>query len=300
MLRAKRLADGSTTGPLESEIWLDVESPSPEELESIKPWGLNPLSLADAREIGHWSRFEHYPEHLFLILRTLEPPHNSKSRTERVSYFYFPERRALITFRNEPVEYLEAEWGSFKGGSSLALWQRLLDRGVETFFDYLESLYGRVDDLEEEAVAGDQTELPRKVFSLRREVLYTRRLSSQARDALVRLEREPSLGADAYLFRDLTDRMGRVYEGLDAARDVLAGALEVHLSAQNNKLNLVVQRLTVISTLLLPLTLWAGIYGTNFKTFSEYDWASGRAFFWGGLVVIGATLAIWMKRKGWW
>ena len=38
----------------------------------------------------------------------------------------------------------------------------------------------------------------------------------------------------------------------------------------------------------------------RFKTFSEYDWASGRAFFWGGLVVIGATLAIWMKRKGWW
>jgi magnesium transporter len=94
--------------------------------------------------------------------------------------------------------------------------------------------------------------------------------------------------------------MGRVYEGLDAARDELSNVLEVHLSAQNNRLNRVVQALTVISVLFLPMTLWAGIYGTNFEAFTEYQWPAGRVYFWGGLAVIGGGLALWMKRRGWW
>ncbi|WP_028490607.1 CorA family divalent cation transporter [Thermus islandicus] len=76
--------------------------------------------------------------------------------------------------------------------------------------------------------------------------------------------------------------------------------LEVHPSAQGNRLNRVVQALTVISVLFLPMSLWAGIYGTNFDTFTEYHWPLGRVYFWGGLALIGGSLAWWMKRRGWW
>jgi len=291
-----------TCGPLQAQVWVDVETPTPEEIALIQQqYPLNPLALADAQEIGHWSRFEQYPKHFFLIFRTLESPQSAGSRTERVSYFYFPETQILLTYRNEPVDYLEQAWNSFRGGSGIWLWQRLVDRGVETFFDSVETLADRVEDLEELALNGDNTpETPRQVFASRREVLRIRRLASQAREALLHLERLPELGTDAYLFRDLTDRMGRVYEGLDAARDELSSVLEIHLSAQNNRLNRVVQTLTVISVLILPMSLWAGIYGTNFEAFSEYEWASGRVYFWGGLLLIGTGLALWMKRRGWW
>uniref|UniRef100_UPI0026296B8D magnesium transporter CorA family protein n=1 Tax=uncultured Meiothermus sp. TaxID=157471 RepID=UPI0026296B8D len=212
-----------------------------------------------------------------------------------------PESQVLLSYRNEPVDYLEQAWNSFRGGSSIWLWQRLVDRGVETFFDYVEALTDRVEDLEELAMnPNNSPEIPRRVFAARREVLRIRRLVSQAREALLHLERLPELGADAYLFRDLTDRMGRVYEGLDAARDELSNVLEVHLSAQNNQLNRVVQALTVMSVLFLPMTLWAGIYGTNFDAFTEYQWPYGRWFFWGGMLLIAGGLAWWMKRRGWW
>ncbi|RIH86266.1 Cobalt/magnesium transport protein CorA [Meiothermus luteus] len=302
MIRAKRFSDGMTTGLLPTEVWVDAETPTPEELALIQEhYPLNPLALADAQEIGHWSRFEEYPRHLFLVFRTLENPANPHSRTERVSYFYFPEVQVLLTYRNEPVHYLEEIWQSFRGGTGLRLWQRLLDQGVETFFAYTDALTDRVEELEERALDGaDAPELPRRIFSARREVLRVRRLASQAREALLHLERLPLLGPEAYLFRDLTDRMGRVYEGLDAARDELSNVLEVHLSTQGNRLNRVVQTLTVISVLFLPMTLWAGIYGTNFEAFSEYQWPWGRLYFWGGLALIGGGLAWWMRRRGWW
>ncbi len=302
MIRAKQLANGMTCGLLPEQVWVDVETPTPEELALVQQhYPLNPLALADAQEIGHWSRFEEYPRHFFLIFRTLEAPQNAHSRTERVSYFYFPETQVLLTYRNEPVDYLEQIWNAFRGGPCLRLWQRLLDQGVQTFFAYIDALTDRVEELEELALNGDNgPETPRRVFSARREVLRVRRLVSQAREALLHLERLPGLGSEAYLFRDLTDRMGRVYEGLDAARDELSNVLEVHLSAQSNRLNRVVQALTVISVLFLPMTLWAGIYGTNFETFTEYHWPYGRAFFWGGLVLIGGSLAWWMKGRGWW
>jgi magnesium transporter len=302
MIRAKRLADGMTCGPLQAQVWVDVETPTAEELAWLTAqYPINPLALEDAQEIGHWSRFEQYPKHLFLIFRTLETPHTAKSRTERVSYFYFPQNQVLLTYRNEGVEYIERAWESFRGGGCLWLWQQLLDRGVETFFAYVEALTDRLEELEELALDGDESsQVPRQVFANRREVLRIRRLVSQAREALLHLERLPELGGEAYLFRDLTDRMGRVYEGLDAARDELSNVLEVYLSAQSNRLNKVVQTLTVISVLFLPMTLWAGIYGTNFESFSEYGWPYGRLYFWGGLVTIAGLLAWWMKRRGWW
>ena len=302
MIRAKQLTDGMTCGPLQAKVWVDVETPTPEEVETIKQqFAINALALADAQEIGHWSRFEQYPQHLFLILRTLETPNSSTSRTERVSYFFFPDTQTLLTYRNEHVEYLEQAWNGFRGGSCIWLWQRLLDHGVETFFDYVENLIDRVEDLEEHALEGTDPTIPKQVFAIRREVLRVRRLVSQGREALLHLERLPILGADAYMFRDLTDRMGRVYEGLDAARDELSNVLEVYLSAQSNKLNRIVQNLTVISVLFLPMTLWAGIYGTNVKLLEyEWPWPYSSLFLWGGLVVIAVSLALWMKRQKWW
>ncbi|MER3483273.1 MAG: magnesium transporter CorA [Meiothermus sp.] len=302
MLRIRQLSTGAPCGPLAEGVWVDVETPTPEELETLKKtYPLNPLAIADAQEIGHWSRFEQYPEHLFLVFRTLEDPHRPRSRTERVSYLYFPERQVLLTWRNEPVAYLEEFWQNFYPCSAVVLWHRLLDRGVETFFTHVEGLHDRLEDLEEEALSHDGAEFPRLILETRRGVVGVRRLTSQAREALLHLERLPILGSDAYLFRDLTDRMGRVYEGLDAARDELSNVLDVNLAAQNNRLNLVVQRLTVLSALFLPLTVWTGIYGTNVKLGAyNLPFPQSEIFLWGGLVVIGVGLAIWMKRQKWW
>jgi magnesium transporter len=303
MVRTKYLADGLVCN-MQARVWVDVETPTAEEIRALQnQYPINDMALADAKEIGHWSRFESYPSHLLLIFRTLEAP-KAKSRTERISFFFFPEQQVLLTYRNEPVAYLEEAWQSFKGvanGSGcLWLWQKLLDRAVETFFDYADNLTEHLEDLEELALEGEGASTAHEVFSARREVLRVRRLASQARESLVHMERLPQLGSDAYLFRDPTDRMGRVYELLDAARDELSNILDISLAAQNNKLNKVVQSLTVISVLFLPLTLWAGIYGTNFESFSEYKWPLGSWFFWGGLVFIALSLSWWMKRQKWW
>lgn len=302
MIRIRQLSTGAPCGPLAEGVWVDVEAPTPEELQSLKQiYPFNPLALADAQEIGHWSRFEQYPEHLFLVFRTLEAPQEARSRTERVSYFYYPQRQVLLTWRNEQVHYLEDFWQHFYPCSAVVLWHRLLDRGVETFFSHIEGLHERLEDLEEEALRRDGADFPRLILEARRGVVGVRRLTSQAREALLHLERLPGLGNEAYLFRDLTDRMGRVYEGLDAARDELSNVLDVNLASQNNRLNLVVQRLTVLSAIFLPLTLWTGIYGTNVKL-SAYNlpFPASEGFLWGGLVVIAVALAVFMKRQKWW
>jgi magnesium transporter len=301
MLRVKRLADGAPA-PLQGEgLWVDLENPTPDEratLASLIP--INPFALEDALERGHWSRFERYPEHLFLILRTLENPDQAAPRQERVSYFVNLERQILVTFRNEHVAYIEANWSAFSGIPLLRLFHWLIDSGVNTFLSYNDNFAERMETLEEAALQGEDSRLAHQIQLARREMLGIRRLASRAREALAHLERLPELDGNAYLFRDLSDRMTRVYEGLDASREGLEAALEVYLSVQNNRLNLIVQRLTVISTLMLPMTLWAGIYGTNFEAFAEYHWSFGGWFFWGGLLAIGLGLAWVMRRMRWW
>ncbi len=150
------------------------------------------------------------------LIRTLEAPQEARSRTERVSHFHYPQRQVLLTWRNEQVHYLEDFWQHFYPCSAVVLWHRLLDRGVETFFSHIERLHERLEDLEEEALRRDGADFPRLILEARRGVV------------------------------------GRVYEGLDAARDELSNVLDVTLASQNNRLNLVVQRLTMLSAIFLP------------------------------------------------
>ena len=79
-------------------VWVDVESPNAEQLEDLKrAFTFNPLALEDALETEHWSRFERYPEHLFLIFRTLAEPEALTDRTEEVDVFWvLPETRASV------------------------------------------------------------------------------------------------------------------------------------------------------------------------------------------------------------
>ena len=133
-------------------VWVDVEAPTPEQVEDLKRhFVFNRLALEDALETEHWSRFERYPEHFYLIFRTLAEPEDLTDRTEEVDFFWFPEKKALVTFRHEPVTYLETVWretSSFSGRTPEDLIYALLQRGTDTFFTFLDELEDHSEVLE--------------------------------------------------------------------------------------------------------------------------------------------------------
>ena len=219
-----------------------------------------------------------------------------------------------MTFRDEPVTYLEAVWkevNGYKERTPVDVLYDLLQGGTETFFAFLDELEDRTEALEQRLFerqpgpeGGDVRSQPlyQEIFALRRTMISNRKRVSSAREYITQFSRhaaEVSPEAGIYL-RDVADHLSRVYGGLDAARDVLGGLLEVYLNVENQRLNEVIRTLTTVSTIFLPLTFLAGVWGMNFEYEPEFGWRYGYLFAWTCFLIVGGSLLWYFKRKKWW
>lgn len=282
-------------------VWVDAREPTPQEVAALRAsLSLNEFALEDALERGHWSRYERYPEHEFVVLRTLAEPEDKDTRTERVSMFWTD--HALLTVTNEEVTYLERVRGERRTGIGRPedVVYELLDHASDTFFEYADTLREHTDDLEERLfTARGGQDFAREVFDLKHCASGARRLVNGARDVSVALSRGANT-ADAVRFRDVQSNLARVSDTLDSLREVLSSTLDVHLNVQNQRMNEIVKTLTTVSTLFLPLTFLAGVWGMNFRFMPELEWRYGYALAWGSMLLVALGLMAYFKRRGWW
>lgn len=327
MIRTMNLVGRTSTDWTEHphSVWVDAEAPTPDELALLRRvFAFNPLALEDALTEGQWSRFEAYREHVFLVFRTLDDPAACTDATERVSIFWYPATDTLVTIRLRHVHYLDRTWNEFQPlshGSEERLIYTLLARGADTFFEFTDALEERTDALEERMLqSGEAGNFAREVFAYKHLLLSVRRLVSGARESVSafarhslivtnsprQLEGELALRFDpgaqeiASYFRDVVDSLARVYDSLDSAREVLSSILDVHLTVQQGRVNEVMRTLTTVSTVFLPLTFLAGVWGMNFQHMPELAWRYGYLMAWASFLLVAVGLAVYFKRRGWW
>ena len=154
----------------------------------------------------------------------------------------------------------------------------LIDAIVDNYFIILEKLGERIEFLEEALVTQPTTETLREIHSLKREMIFLRKAVWPLREVISSLERgESSLIQEStrvYL-RDVYDHTIQVIDTIETFRDMVSGMLDIYLSSVSNRLNAVMKVLTIITTIFMPLTFIAGIYGMNFKYMPELEWRWG-------------------------
>jgi magnesium transporter len=99
--------------------------------------------------------------------------------------------------------------------------------------------------------------------------------------------------------RDVYDHTINVLDTIETYRDMLSGMLDIYLSSISNRLNEVMKVLTIITTIFIPLSFIAGIYGMNFKFMPEIEWKYGYPVILAVMLFIGLTMVIYFKRKKW-
>jgi len=127
-------------------------------------------------------------------------------------------------------------------------------------------------------------------------------VSIREREILMRLARGefdvvPSEALPYY--RDVYDHLVRVADLAESYRDLVTGALDAYLSAQSNRMNEIMKTLTLISTVMLPLTFIAGVYGMNYENMPELKWRYGYPFALGLMIVVAVTIVVWFRRRKW-
>ena len=147
-----------------------------------------------------------------------------------------------------------------------------------------------------------------KIHELKRELLTLRRAIWPQRDAINMLIRDgsPLISDEVRIYlRDCYDHAVQVMDMVETYRELASSLTDVYLSSVSNKMNEVMKLLTIISTIFIPLTFIAGIYGMNFNTeksplnMPELNWFWGYPICILAMVLIAGGLVIFFWRRGW-
>jgi Mg2+ and Co2+ transporter CorA len=195
-----------------------------------------------------------------------------------------------------------------KSGRAGLIVAALADAVAETFLTAVDALDDEVDEVDDQVEAGDATVIRRRIRSLRHHLLRVRRVIGPTREAFhhvvdrrVDVEGRELLPHEVEIaFGDAYDKLLRAVDGLDLARDLLAGARDYLQAKISNDQNEVMKRLTVIASLLLLPTFIVGLYGQNFvHHFPEIHWRYGYLWSW-FLIISTSFLQLWFfRRKRW-
>jgi magnesium transporter len=129
-----------------------------------------------------------------------------------------------------------------------------------------------------------------------------RRIIAPQREVMNRLSRDdlPQIAPQNRIyFRDIYDHLVRLHDLSESVRDVITGGLDIYLSVTSNRLNEIMKALTIVSTIFLPLSFVAGVYGMNFRYLPELDWRYGYFTIWGVFILIVLGMLWYFRRRGW-
>jgi magnesium transporter len=300
-----------------SVSWVDVQGLGSENvlrrLGSV--FHLHPLVLEDVVNVPQRPKVERYDEHLLIITRMVTEREKGKGfHSEQVSFILG--QHYLLTVQEQPErdsfdpvrDRINRNKGFIRRQQVDYLAYALIDAVIDGFFPVLEAYGEYIEELEEEIVTNPTRQTLEQIHDLRRELFALRRSIWPQRTAINTLIRDSgdfiSPEVQIYL-RDCYDHVIQVLDIVETYRELVSSLMDVYLSSVSNRMNEVMKLLTVISTIFIPLTFVAGVYGMNFDpTVSPYnmpelEWAWGYLACWGLMIAIAIGLIIYFWRRGW-
>ena len=273
-------------------------------------FGLHGLAMEDAINSHQRAKVEVYDDHLFIVLQMVA----ANSHVESAQLSLFLGKDFVLTLQQEeadclaPVrERLRKGRGRMRSQGADFLAYSIVDAIIDSYFPAVDSYAERLEWLDEEITGGQAKNLTEEIQNVRANLMALRRLIQPLRDSLVALMPDPhSLISDEtqFYFRDCFDHTIQLIELLDAYRETCASLRDYYITAINLRMNEIMKILTIVSTIFIPLSFVASVYGMNFDTslpgnMPELHWPYGYVVILGLMasVTFGQFLFIW--RKGW-
>ncbi len=295
-------------------VWVNVDGLGDGELVARfgALFGLHRLALEDVVHIHQRPKVEHYADHIYIVLR-LPDPGDGGLESEQISLFLG--RNFVLTFQERPGDAFAPVRERIRGGKGRLrssgpdyLAYALIDAGVDSNFPVIEALGEQLEDMELEIVERPGRGAVVALHAIRRSLLTLRRGIWPMREMLGALSREadPLVGDETRLYlRDCYDHAVQIIDLLETYREIAASLLEVYLSSVSNRMNEIMKVLTIISTIFIPLTFAAGVWGMNFAPDSspwnmpELRWRYGYPLALAAMAATATGLIIWFRRRGW-
>ena len=269
---------------------------------------LHPLLLEDVLNTGHRTKIDDYGDYLFIVLKMIHFDEDTYELSSRQLSLILLDGY-VISFQevgselfSEVKQRIQGGKGNIRKLGADYLLYALIDTVVDSYFVILEKLGDKIDELEDSLMESPKKESLQNIHKLKKEMLFLRNSIWPLREVistLVRAESTQIKSETVVFLRDVYDHIIQVIDTIEIYRDMLSGMLDTYLSSISNKTNDVMKVLTILSTIFIPITFLAGVYGMNFKVMPELDWRLGYGMFW--LIALASTLLMinFFKKKKW-
>ena len=269
-------------------------------------YDIHPLVVEDIPSVGQRPKIEVMPSGVYIVLREFDVS-NRDVESEQISIVFGKD--FVLSFQessedifNQIRSRVRQPGGNIRQGHPDYLAYTLLDLIVDKYFVVLETISDFIEVLEDDLIEESTSEMLTEIYRLKRILLAFRRHIWPLRQVIMKLQRDiPMFVREETLvyIRDLYDHIIRVTDHVETYRESITGMLDIYLSRVSNKMNEVMQVLTVISVIFIPMTLMASIYGMNWQWMPELDFYYGYPIFMCVMISVGLIITMYFRRIGW-
>ncbi len=289
----------------QNRLWVDVASPTDEDLDWLeRTFHLHPLAVEDLRHRLPRGKIEDYEQYLYIVMHALDL-RDGEVVGEEVDFILGS--NYLITETVDDVEAVAGLWREYsehlrkpERGVDFLL-HRLADRVVDAAFPVFDVLEDHIDEVEDEVVEKPGRQTMARLMTLKRQLVLLRKILGPQREVMNSIMNwgHPCISHQALIyFRDIYDHLVRLVETVETQRDLTSNAMDAYLSQVSNNLNDVMRRLTVITTIGMPLTVLTGFFGMNFQhlPFDRLEVLIAAFLL---MLALPTAMLVWFRRNGW-
>ncbi len=289
--------------------WIDLGEQSPEVDAFLgDALSLHPLTIEDIWSDRPSPKVDEFPEYLYICAHTVRRKDDELVTCEvdlvLTTNVVVTHDSSGVVSASVRAEILRTPRLMQRGAPWVA--HAILDRLVDGYLPVIDAFDDDVGALEDDVLAKagtpEGTAVLGRILALKRALQSLRRVAIHQRELLLRLARgEFALFPPELLpyLRDVHDHFVRVGDLADSYRDLVTSALDAYLSVQSNRMNEIMKTLTLISTVMLPLTFIAGVYGMNFEHMPELKWEYGYPYALALMATVAVGAALWFRHKRW-
>ncbi len=296
-------------------VWVDLHGETEAQVDEAKDvllnvFGFHHLTIEDCVEIRNQPKVEVFENYLYFIVHGIKPGETNPANFATKELDGYLGSNYVVTFHIERFKSIKSvkqhvRTSTFHCQRGPAyLLHHILDELVDLYMPVVDDFDRVINELEDRVFEMRQTNnaILGEVMAVRRSVARLKRISSRQLEVLYRMSHGefPQIPtAILPFFRDVHDHLLRISDLSEGYRDLVAGLFDIHFAVVGNRTNDVMKTLAVLSSIILPLSLIAGIYGMNFENMPELRSVNGYFITLGAMLLITTVLLIYFWRRGW-
>ncbi|KEO85075.1 magnesium/cobalt transporter CorA [Tumebacillus flagellatus] len=288
-------------------LWIDLYNCTAEELKYIgNTFDFHPLAIEDCLHDSPRSKVDKYDDYYFFVFHALRYDEEREIEITTEELNIFLGKNYIVTIHKKPLQSIgrvaaaSLRTSQFMNRGPEYLLYAMVDGITDEYFPIMERLSSRIDELEDEMYVEPAQEITEEFLALKRNIVLVRRVIQPQKRIFANVNGRYSFEIsedNIPYYIDLVDHLERIADTVESQRDLISGALETYYSLVTARTNDTMRVLTVISTVMLPLTFITGFFGMNVPLPFHDSWWSTIVITLGLVAISYGMMRTFLKRK---